>query len=164
MKSVLKSSLTCLAVLIMANIAQAETPCKSILEIATSTPGLSTLVTAVKAAGLVDSLSGPGPFTVFAPLNQAFAKIPGDQLQALLGDRLKLRSVLFAHIVIGQELTFDNLKGRDFENNSVSMANGSKKIPRLEDNGYTFDGANYVANDIQACNGIVQLIDTVLAP
>jgi uncharacterized surface protein with fasciclin (FAS1) repeats len=165
MKSFLKLSLTGLASLfVVTGAVDVQAKCQSIVEIAASTPGLSTLVTALNAADLVETLSGPGPFTVFAPVNQAFAKIPSADLQALLNDRLNLRSVLLAHVVVGQELTLANLKDRNFEQNAVLMANGSTKYPGLSETGSTFDGANYISNDIQACNGIIQVIDTVLKP
>ena len=166
MKSILKLSLMSLvSLMVLGRSALAETQCKSILDIASSTPGLSTLVTAIKAAGLVETLSGQGPFTVFAPVNQAFDKIPPASLQSLLADRLMLRSVLLAHVVVGQELTLKNLNNRVFGENFVLMANGSVKRPGETQAGNDgFDGANYVLNDIQACNGVVQVIDTVLNP
>ena len=74
-------------------------PTKTIAELAIATPQLSTLLAAVKAAGLVDTLSGPGPFTVFAPTNAAFAKVPSDALAALLQDKEALTAVLLRHVV-----------------------------------------------------------------
>merc|ERR1711999_20642 len=77
----------------------AAAPTKNIAELAIATPQLSTLLAAVKAAGLVDTLSGPGPFTVFAPTNDAFAKVPQDALNALLADKDALTAVLLRHVV-----------------------------------------------------------------
>merc|ERR1712032_1153802 len=76
-------------------------PTKNIAELAIATPQLSTLLAAVKAAGLVDTLAGAGPFTVFAPANDAFAKIPSDTLNGLLADKDALTAVLLRHVVPG---------------------------------------------------------------
>merc|ERR1712153_145020 len=79
-------------------------PTKTIAELAIATPALSTLLAAVKAAGLVETLSGEGPFTVFAPTNDAFAKIPTDALNGLLADKDALTAVLLRHVVPGAAL------------------------------------------------------------
>merc|ERR1712106_714858 len=81
-----------------------STPTKTIAELAIGTPALSTLLAAVKAAGLVETLSGEGPFTVFAPTNDAFAKIPADALNGLLADKDALTAVLLRHVVPGAAL------------------------------------------------------------
>merc|ERR1712106_618622 len=81
-----------------------STPSKTIAELAIATPALSTLLAAVQAAGLVETLSGEGPFTVFAPTNDAFAKIPADALNGLLADKDALTAVLLRHVVPGVAL------------------------------------------------------------
>jgi uncharacterized surface protein with fasciclin (FAS1) repeats len=165
MKTLLKSFFVgCASVVLFCGASQADSPCQSILDIATATPGLSTLVTAVKDANLVGVLSEGGPITVFAPVNSAFEKIPSADLQALLANPTQLQDVLLAHLVIGSRITEKNLKNRNFDTNFVVMANGSTKRVGESDLGYTFGGAGFVATDIQACNGIIHLIDTVLSP
>merc|ERR1712073_39070 len=98
----------------------APAPTKTIAELAIATPQLSTLLAAVKAAGLVETLSGEGPFTVFAPTNDAFAKIPADTLNGLLADKEALTAVLLRHVVSGTILS------RQVGNGVVKTVGGEK--------------------------------------
>merc|ERR1711920_101004 len=139
----------------------APAPTKNIAELAIATPQLSTLLAAVKAAGLVDALAGEGPFTVFAPTNDAFAKIPSDTLNGLLADKEALTAVLLRHVVPGAALTAqDVLVG----STDVKTA-GGEEITVTRDNYIkvksSAGGAGVVAFDVLATNGVVHLVDTV---
>ena len=131
---------------------------KNIVEVATAAGLFKTLLTAVEAAGLVGALSGPGPFTVFAPTDEAFAKIPAADLQALLADKAKLSAVLTYHVVSGTVLAKD-----------VGGLKSAKTLQGAElaidtSNGVKVGGANVVATDIMASNGVIHVVDTVLMP
>jgi len=132
---------------------------QNIVQIAASNPDFSTLVTAVTAAGLGDTLSGTGPFTVFAPTNAAFAKIPAAQLQAILADKAKLTKILTYHVVPGKVLAGDLKKKQ-----KVATVEGSKVKILKNKMGATINGANITKTDIQASNGVIHVIDTVLLP
>ena len=131
---------------------------KTVVELAVGTEATSTLVTAVKAAGLVDVLSGAGPFTVLAPTNEAFAKLPEGALESLLGDPEALAEVLKAHVVSGKAkaetvVTLDE----------VETLNGTYPVKASYGN-VTVGGATVIATDLMAGNGVVHLIDTVILP
>ncbi len=129
-----------------------------IVDIAASKADFQTLVTAVKAAGLVDTLKGEGPFTVFAPTNAAFAKIPAEQLQALLADKAALTRVLTYHVVPGKVMAAEvaGLKSaRTVEGQSITIDTRS---------GVKVDGAQVVMTDIEASNGVIHVIDSVILP
>jgi len=132
---------------------------KTIVETAISDPQFSTLVTALQTAGLVDTLNGEGPFTVFAPTNEAFEKLPAGTLDALLKDPAKLKSILLYHVVSG------NVKAADV----VKLS--SAKTVEGQDVKITVDGsivkvndATVTATDIETKNGTIHVIDTVLLP
>lgn len=132
---------------------------KNIVETALSDPQFSTLVTAVKAAGLVDTLSGEGPFTVFAPTNAAFDKLPAGTLDSLLKDTEKLKAILTYHVVAG------DVKAADV----VKLSNA--KTVNGKDVNITVDGSTVKVNestvtktDIMTSNGTIHVIDTVLLP
>lgn len=129
-----------------------------IVDTAASAGSFNTLVTAVKAAGLVDTLKGPGPFTVFAPTDEAFAKIPKAQLDALLKDKAALTKVLTYHVVPGKVMAADvkpgSVKTVQGSNLTVSTAGGAVKV----------DSAKVVKTDIAADNGVIHVIDTVVMP
>lgn len=129
-----------------------------IVDTAVSAGSFKTLVTAVQAAGLVDTLKGPGPFTVFAPTDEAFAKIPKAQLDALLKDKAALTKVLTYHVVPGKVMAADVKPGavKTVEGSSlkVSMAGGNVKV----------DNATVVKTDVGADNGVIHVIDTVVMP
>ncbi len=128
-----------------------------IVDTAVKAGNFTTLVTAVKAAGLVDTLKGPGPFTVFAPTDAAFAKVPKAQLDALLADKAKLTKVLTYHVVSGKVMAKDVKAGK------VKSVEGSE-LTLATDGGVTVDGAKVVAADVAADNGVIHAIDTVLMP
>ena len=131
---------------------------KNIVETAVGNPMFSTLVTAVKAAGLVDTLSGTGPFTVFAPTNDAFAKIPADTLEAVLADKAKLTSILTYHVVSGKVMSKDVATMTE----APTVQGGKVKIDAS--NGVMINDAKVVTADIECSNGVIHVIDTVLMP
>lgn len=132
---------------------------QTIVAIAADNPDLSTLATAVEAAGLTDTLNGAGPFTVFAPTNEAFDALDGDVFDALLlpENAQFLTSVLTYHVVPG-ELTSDQIT--DGELTTVEGQN----VVVSTDNGVMVGEASVVTADVMASNGVVHVIDTVLLP
>ncbi|MBM3660688.1 MAG: fasciclin domain-containing protein [Actinobacteria bacterium] len=133
---------------------------KTIVDIAASNPNFSTLVAAVQAAGLAPTLSGAGPFTVFAPTNEAFAKIPKADLDAILADKAKLAAILTYHVVPGEVLSTDLKKKQ-----KVETVEGNKVLIKVsKKKGATIDGAQIVQTDIQGSNGVIHVIDTVILP
>ena len=133
-------------------------PEKNIVETAVEAGTFTTLVAAVQAAGLVDVLSGEGPFTVFAPTDEAFAKLPAGTLEALLADKEKLAAILTYHVVSGAVMAKD-VVGLT----SVQTVQGSSLTIRTDD-GVMIDEAKVITTDIMASNGVIHVIDTVLIP
>jgi len=135
---------------------------KDIVEVAMSDPRFSTLVSLVQKAGLVETLKGPGPFTVFAPTNDAFAKIPQKKLDELANNPDKLRSVLLYH-VINMKVT-----ANDARTMPAPTAAGAQLMVKTSMRGGTksvmVDNAKVVQADIMASNGVIHAIDTVLMP
>ena len=132
---------------------------ETIAGIVSKDPQFSTLLAALKAAGLDKTLAGKGPFTVFAPTNAAFAKIPKATLDALLKDKKKLTSVLTYHVVAGNVMAADVVKlksAKTVEGSMVKIAVMGKSV--------MVDKANVTKTDIKASNGVVHVIDTVLMP
>jgi len=130
---------------------------KDIVDTAVAAGSFKTLVTAVQAAGLVDTLKGPGPFTVFAPTDEAFAKIPKADLDALLKDKAKLTAVLTYHVVPGKVMVKDVKAGK------VKTVQGGE-LTVSTTGGVKVDNANVVKTDIAADNGVIHVIDTVVLP
>ena len=130
---------------------------KDIVDTAIAAGSFKTLVTAVQAAGLVDTLKGPGPFTVFAPTDEAFAKIPKADLDALLADKAKLTAVLTYHVVPGKVMAADVKAGK------VKTVQGAELTVSTM-GGVKVDAANVVATDVAASNGVIHVIDTVVMP
>jgi uncharacterized surface protein with fasciclin (FAS1) repeats len=130
---------------------------KDIVDTAIAAGSFKTLVTAVQAAGLVDTLKGKGPFTLFAPTDEAFAKIPKADLDALLKDKAKLTAVLTHHVVAGKVMSKDIMPGKvkTVQGGELTIATGG---------GVTVDGAKVTAADVVADNGVIHVIDTVLIP
>uniref|UniRef100_UPI0030ED98D7 fasciclin domain-containing protein n=2 Tax=Rhodohalobacter sp. 8-1 TaxID=3131972 RepID=UPI0030ED98D7 len=133
----------------------------NIVEVASDTDNLSTLVAAVQAAGLVETLSGDGPFTVFAPTNEAFDALPDGTLESLLepANRDMLVKILTYHVVSGEVMAGDLSDGMMAEtvqgsNISISIANGTVSI----------NDATVIAADVDASNGVVHVIDSVIMP
>ena len=132
---------------------------KDIVDTAVAADGFDTLVTAVQAAGLVETLKGDGPFTVFAPTDAAFDEIPEADLQALLADKDKLTKVLTYHVVPGKVMAEDVI-GLD----SATTVEGSDVDVEVVEGGVQVDGANVVQTDIEASNGVIHVIDAVIMP
>lgn len=134
---------------------------KDIVETAAGNPSFRTLVAAVKAAGLVKTLQGDGPFTVFAPTDDAFAKLPEGTVANLLKPENKdqLVSILTYHVVAGKVLSGDVVKL-----SSAKTVNGKAAKVAVTDTGVKIDGANVVATDIEASNGVIHVIDSVILP
>ncbi len=129
-----------------------------IVDTAISAGQFNTLVKAVQAAGLVETLKSPGPFTVFAPTDAAFAKLPAGTLQALLNDPEKLKAVLLYHVVPGKVMAADVKSG------PVKTAQGSSARLRVSDGKVTIDNATVVTADVLADNGVIHVIDAVIVP
>jgi uncharacterized surface protein with fasciclin (FAS1) repeats len=130
---------------------------KDIVDTAVGAGDFKTLATALDKAGLVQTLKGPGPFTVFAPTDAAFAKIPKAQLDALLADKAKLTAVLTYHVVPGKVMAQDVKAGK------VKTVQGSE-LTVATAGGVKVDGANVVKTDIAADNGVIHVIDSVVLP
>jgi uncharacterized surface protein with fasciclin (FAS1) repeats len=130
---------------------------KDIVDTAVAAGNFKTLATALGAAGLVDTLKGKGPFTVFAPTDEAFAKIPKGDLDALLKDKAKLTAVLTYHVVAGKVMAADVKAGK------VKTVQGSD-LTVTTSGGVMVDKAKVVKTDIVADNGVIHVIDTVIMP
>ena len=136
-----------------------ETSPGTIVDVASANPDFSTLVAAVSAAGLVETLNGEGPFTVFAPTNAAFAALPAGVLDALLLPENKdaLVKILTYHVVPGTVLAADITDG------DVATVEG-QNVTLSTANGVTVNGATVLTADVLADNGVIHVIDTVLVP
>ena len=130
---------------------------KDIIDTAVAAGSFKTLATALQAAGLVDTLKGKGPFTVFAPTDEAFAKIPTSDLDALLKDKAKLTAVLTYHVVAGQVMAKDVKAGKVKSVQGTELTLGTT-------GGVTVDGAKVIKADIVADNGVIHVIDSVVIP
>ena len=150
-------SLAAIFVVLIAATPVAAQP-KDIVDTAVAAGTFKSLAAALQAAGLVQTLKGPGPFTVFAPTDEAFAKIPKTDLDALLKDKAKLISVLTYHVFAGNASSAD-LKGlKDLS----TVQGGRIKIDASK--GLKVDAATVVKADVPASNGVIHIIDTVLIP
>ena len=136
-------------------------PMKNIVQVAVEAGSFNTLVAAVKAAGLVETLSGPGPFTVFAPTDAAFAKRPAGTVEALLADKEKLTSILTYHVVSGKVMAADIVKTNGATPNTV---NGLPLDIVVRGGKVYVNGINVVTADVQASNGVIHIIDAVILP
>ena len=131
----------------------------NIVEVASSAGSFTTLIQAVQAAGLQETLEGPGPFTVFAPTDEAFAKLPAGTVESLLADTAQLTKVLTYHVVSGKVMAADvqslssapTVEGSEL---AIDASSGSVKV----------DDATVTQADIEADNGVIHVIDTVLIP
>jgi uncharacterized surface protein with fasciclin (FAS1) repeats len=142
----------------IAAIGSSEDCDKDIVDTAIEAGSFQTLVEAVQAAGLVDTLKGEGPFTVFAPTDDAFAKLPEGTLASLLADKAKLRAVLTYHVVPGKVMAADVVKltrAETVQGQEISIDTSS---------GVKVDGANVVKTDIVTSNGVIHVIDSVILP
>jgi uncharacterized surface protein with fasciclin (FAS1) repeats len=138
--------------------AQTAEPTKDIVTTAVQAGSFNTLAKALAAAGLVETLKGPGPFTVFAPTDEAFAELPPGTLEALLADKATLTKVLTYHVVPGTVMAADVVKlssAKTVQGQSVTIdTRGGVKV----------DNANVVKTDIVATNGVIHVIDAVILP
>lgn len=130
----------------------------NIVDTAIAAGNFTTLATALTAADLISTLQGPGPFTVFAPTDDAFAKIPKDKLDALLKDKAALTKVLTYHVVSGKVMANDVKAGpcKTVQGDDITVTVDSGKVK--------VDSANVTKTDIVADNGVIHVIDTVLMP
>ena len=133
----------------------------TIVEIAVGNPDFSTLVAALEAAGLVEALSGKGPFTVFAPTNAAFDALPAGTLDDLLKPENKetLTAVLTYHVVPGKEMAADVVALTE-----ATSLQGDTITVTASDAGVKVDAANVTATDLEAANGVIHVIDAVILP
>ena len=138
---------------------QETEPTMNIVETAMAAGSFNTLVTAVQAAGLVETLSGEGPFTVFAPTDEAFAQIPADQLSALLADKEALTAVLTYHVVAGKVMAEDVVKL-----SSATTVNGQDVDIKVWDGAVMIDDAQVTTADIDTTNGVIHVINKVILP
>ena len=131
---------------------------QDIIDTAVGTGKFTTLVKAVKAAGLVETLKGPGPFTVFAPTDEAFAALPAGTLDVLLKDKAKLASILSYHVVAGKIMAKDVKTGeaRTVQGQSVKLVAGGGNV--------MVDGARVISADVVASNGVIHVINKVTFP
>ena len=130
----------------------------NIVETATKAGSFKTLVAAVQAAGLGATLSGPGPFTVFAPTDEAFAELPAGTVQGLLNDIPKLTQILTFHVVPGKLMAADVVKltsAKTVQGQNVTIAST---------NGVTINGAKVITPNVEADNGVIHVIDRVILP
>lgn len=127
---------------------------------ASNNPVLSTLVSAVVEAGLVDTLNSDGPFTIFAPYNDAFAAIPAEDLEAILADTDLLTSILTYHVVAGSSLDAQALA----DAGTVTTVNGADLQIATSGDTITVNGASVICGNVQTANATVHIIDTVLVP
>ena len=141
--------------------ASAEKKAKDIVDTAVGAGKFKTLAAALTAAGLVDTLKGKGPFTVFAPTDEAFAKLPAGTLDELLKpeNKEKLTSILTYHVVAGRVMAADVVKL-----SSAKTVQGSEVKIKVEDGKVFVDGAQVTTTDIKASNGVIHIIDSVILP
>ena len=132
---------------------------KDIVDTAVGAGSFTTLVNAVKAAGLVDTLKSEGPFTVFAPTDAAFAKLPAGTVEALLQDKDKLTAILTYHVVAGKVMAADVVKL-----SSAKTVQGQEVEIKTSSNGVMVDNAKVIKTDIETSNGVIHAIDTVILP
>lgn len=161
MKNILALTIAALAfstLVITPTTAQAAD--STVVAVASGNPDFSTLVAAVKAAGLVDTLNGEGPFTIFAPTNAAFEKLPAGTLDDLLKpeNKEKLTAILTYHVVPGKVMAADVATGK------VKTVQGGELDVKVEDGSVTVNGAKVVQTDIVGSNGVIHVIDSVVLP
>ena len=158
MKTLIKPLIAAGVVLALAVPAQASEK-KDIVDTAVAAGSFTTLAKALGAAGLVDTLKGPGPFTVFAPTDAAFAKLPAGTLEKLIADKEQLTKVLTYHVVAGNVQAADVVKLK-----SAKTVEGADVKITVKGKSVMVDGAHVVKTDIETSNGVIHVIDTVLLP
>jgi uncharacterized surface protein with fasciclin (FAS1) repeats len=132
---------------------------KDIVDTAVAAGSFKTLAAALQAAGLVETLKGKGPFTVFAPTDEAFAKLPAGTVEALLKDKAKLTKILTYHVVAGNVMAKDVVKLKE-----AKTVQGSSAKITVKGGKVMVDNANVVKTDIEASNGVIHVIDSVILP
>ena len=154
---------TCMTLLLTLSISGAAfgQSKKDIVDTAVAAGNFKTLAAALQAAGLVDTLKGPGPFTVFAPTDEAFAKLPAGTVEDLLKpeNKQKLTSILTYHVVAGKVMASQVVKLHE-----AKTVNGQDVKIMVDGGKVMADNANVVQTDIQCTNGVIHVIDTVLLP
>ncbi len=153
------AALLIFSVLTLADDHKKETAKMDIVETAVAAGSFNTLATALTEAGLVDALKGDGPFTVFAPTDEAFAKLPKGTLDNLLKDKEQLKKVLLYHVVSGN-VTSDAV----VKLNKAETLMGNNVMVKVEDGNVMIDNSKVVKADIKTSNGVIHVIDTVLIP
>ena len=150
-----------LAVLLAGSLAFASAAAAADIVDTAVAGGFNTLVAAVKAAGLVDTLKGPGPFTVFAPTDAAFAKLPAGTVESLLKpeNKAKLQSILTYHVIAGEVMAKDVVKM-----DSAKTVEGQNITIKTMKGGVMVDNAHVTKTDIVTSNGVIHVIDTVMMP
>ena len=140
--------------------AESDAKQKDIVAVASSAGSFNTLVAAVKAAGLVETLQGAGPFTVFAPTDEAFAKLPKGTVEDLLKpeNKAKLVAILTYHVVAGKVMA------ADVKTMKAKTINGQELDIKVADGHVTVDSARVVKTDVAASNGVIHVIDSVMSP
>jgi uncharacterized surface protein with fasciclin (FAS1) repeats len=146
---------------IAAGSASAYAAEKDIVDTAVAAGQFKTLAAALTAAGLVDTLKGPGPFTVFAPTDAAFAKLPAGTVNTLLKpeSKAKLRAILTYHVVAGKVMAADVVKLKE-----AKTVNGAMVAVKVDGGNVMINNAKVTTADIEASNGVIHVIDTVLLP
>ncbi len=139
--------------------ATASAEARDIVDTAVAAGSFKTLATALEAADLIPTLKGQGPFTVFAPNDEAFARIPQADLEALLKDKQALTRVLTYHVVPGEVMAADVVKLKE-----AATVEGTSVAIEVSDGNVKVDDANVIATDIVASNGVIHVIDTVIMP
>ena len=129
-----------------------------IVDTAKAAGSFNTLIVAIQAAGLTETLQSKGPFTVFAPTDEAFAKLPPGTVDALLNDKAKLSKILTYHVVSGEVMAKDVKPGK------VTTVEGNKINISKSASGVKINNANVIKTDVAASNGVIHVIDTVLIP
>ncbi|MCG3269171.1 fasciclin domain-containing protein [Yoonia sp. I 8.24] len=146
------------AAALLATAACAGGHSKDIVDTAIDAGSFTTLVAATQAAGLVETLKGDGPFTVFAPTDEAFAALPAGTVEALLADPEALAEILTYHVIAGKVMSTDLSDGM-----MAATVNGADVTITTTD-GVKVNGANVIAADVEASNGVIHVIDAVILP
>ena len=161
----IRTAVAAAVVLALPGVASAQNgaakPTRDIVGVAVEAGSFTTLVAALKAAGLVETLQGKGPFTVFAPTDAAFAKLPKGTVEALLADKARLAAILTYHVVPGKVTAADVMKmGRG----NPATVNGQSLAINVSNGKVYVNDATVVTADVMATNGVIHVIDTVVLP
>ena len=163
-RSWIRTAAAAAAILVLPAVASAQNgakPAKDIVGVAVDAGSFTTLVAALKAAGLVETLQGAGPFTVFAPTDAAFAKLPKGTVEALLADKEQLAAILTYHVVPGKVTAADVIK---MGKGNPATVNGQTLAIMVSGGKVYVNNATVVTADVMATNGVIHVIDTVVLP